>query len=474
MENEAKKRSARIMPHNIEAEQSVLGCCLLDDTALLHIMENLKVEDFYTQSHQTIFESMVEIYSANKPVDYITLSDELDRRGVLESVGGIDYITTLTNIVPSAANSKHYVTIVKRDSTLRKLIRSSQDIIDHAYDAEEEDVLSYAEKCVFDIAEKEDKSNLEQVNNALNNVLKNFEEIHRNGGAIRGVSTGFTELDVLTNGGFHKSELIILAARPGFGKSSLAMNFVTHAALECGKTCAVFSLEMPREQIMQRTLCSVTGVSLQKALRAKLNTEDWKALWEGNKSLSDVGIYIDDSSLNTPTEILSKCRRLKREHGLDLVMIDYLQLMSSAGKHKENRQQEISELTRSLKIAAKELDVPIILLSQLSRDVEKREDHRPVISDLRESGSIEQDADIVMFIYNASKYSDAEIEDAPDVCELIVAKHRNGPLGTIKMRWVADITSFVDMAPNAEVKSLEENAPPERKNSSSGNEDLDF
>lgn len=467
MEKENKKQVARVMPHNIDAEQSVLGCCLLDDKALLQVMESLKVEDFYTQSHQTIFESMMDIYSANKPVDYITLVDELERRGVADAIGGIDYITTLTNIVPSAANSKHYVDIVKRDSILRKLIRSSQEVIEHAYSAEDEDVLAFAEKNIFDIAEKEDKSNLEQVNGALSNVLKNFEEIHKNGGAVRGISSGFTGLDVMTNG-FQKSDLIILAARPGFGKSSLAMNFVTNAALGQGKICAFFALEMPKEQIMQRTLCSITGVSLTKALRGRLNTDDWKALWEGNKQLTDVGIYIDDSSLNTPTEILSKCRRLKREKGLDMVVIDYLQLMSSGSRQKENRQQEISDMTRSLKIAAKELNVPIIVLSQLSRDVEKREDHRPVVSDLRESGSIEQDADIVLFIYNASKYSDAEVEDSPDVCTLIVAKHRNGPLGDVKMRWVPEITSFVDVAPNAEVQSLEDSAPPERKGNDGG------
>ena len=239
----------------------------------------------------------------------------------------------------------------------------------------------------------------------------------------------------------------------------------TNIAIDFGKKCAFFALEMDREQIMQRALCSVSGVSLEKARKGKLTSEDWKALFEGNKKLADTGIYIDDSSLNTPAEILSKCRRLKREKGLDMVVIDYLQLMSGSGKHKENRQQEISELTRSLKIAARELEVPIILLSQLSRAVEQREDHRPIVSDLRESGSIEQDADIVMFIYSAAKYSDAETEDSPDTCEIIVAKNRNGPQGTAKVRWVPEITTFVDIAPSAEVRSLEENIPPERKSS---------
>jgi len=459
-----KKRIARAMPYNIEAEQSVLGCCLLDENALLAVMGALKAEDFYTQAHKTIFENMQAIYNANKVVDYVTLSDELDRQGMLESIGGIDYIITLTNTVPSATNVSHYISIVKRDSTLRKLITSSQEIIDHAYDPEEEDVLAFAEKNIFDIAEKESSSNLEQVGPALSNVLKDLEEIQRNGGQIKGIPSGFSQIDAITNG-FHKSELIILAARPGFGKSSLAMNFATNIAIDYGKKCAFFALEMDREQIMQRALCSVSGVSLEKARKGKLTSEDWKALFEGNKKLADTGIYIDDSSLNTPAEILSKCRRLKREKGLDMVVIDYLQLMSGSGKHKENRQQEISELTRSLKIAARELEVPIILLSQLSRAVEQREDHRPIVSDLRESGSIEQDADIVMFIYSAAKYSDAETEDSPDTCEIIVAKNRNGPQGTAKVRWVPEITTFVDIAPSAEVKSLEENIPPERKSS---------
>lgn len=475
MDKKKATKIARITPHSIEAEQSVLGCCLLDENAVLNIMMALNVEDFYIKSHKTIFESMQTIYASNKPIDYVTLTDELERKGLLEEVGGIDYISTLTNIVPSAANAKHYIDIVKRDSILRKLITSSQDIIDKAYEGEEENVLGYAEKKIFDIAEKEDSSNLSPINEALDSVLSKFEEIDKNAGAIRGVSTGLSELDRVTNG-LQKSDLILIAARPGFGKTSLAMNIVNHAALNGKCSCAVFSLEMPKEQIAQRTLCSISGVSMQKALTGKLDQSDWKALWEGNKKLADAKIYIDDSSLNTPTEILSKCRRLKREQGLDLIMIDYLQLMSSNKANRDgNRQQEISELTRNLKIAARELQVPIILLSQLSRDVEKRkEDHRPVLSDLRESGAIEQDADIVMFIYNASKYSDAELEDGPNVCEIIIAKHRNGPLANIKVKWIPEITTFVDLGKSNETKSLEETAPPPEYFGDSGVDDIEY
>ena len=461
MENKPNKVTARITPHSIEAEQSCLGCLLLDDSAVLGIMAVLKEADFYVKAHKTIFESMREIYTANRPIDYVTLTDDLERKGVLEAVGGIDYITTLTNIVPSAANYKHYVDIVKRDSMLRKLISSSQDIIDKAYDGTEENVLAFAEKSIFDIAEKEDTSSLEQINESLGSVLKKFEEIDKNAGAIRGVATGIQGLDKVTNG-LQKSDLILIAARPGVGKTSLAMNIVNHAALNGKCSCAVFSLEMPKEQIAQRTLCSVSGVSMEKALMGKLSPSDWKALWEGNKKLASAKIYIDDSSLNTPTEILSKCRRLKREHGLDLIMIDYLQLMSSKSVSKEtSRQQEIADFTKALKSAAKELQVPIILLSQLSRDVEKRQgDHKPQLSDLRESGAIEQDADIVMFIYDASKYSDTESNEGPNIRELIVAKHRNGALAEIKVKWIPEITTYVDANRSNDVASLEETAPP--------------
>lgn len=457
----SKEKKARTIPHNIEAEQSVLGCNLLDENVALQIMEKLNVEDFYTEAHKTIFSAMKKIYDLSKPIDYITLTDELEREGLLESVGGIDYITTLTNVLPSATNYKHYCDIVKRDSLLRKIIRSSQDIIERAYEEQDDDLLGYAEKAIFDISEKEDFSALTPITDTLGNVINKFEEIAKNGGNNKGIPTGFAALDKLTNG-FQRGDLILVAARPSVGKTSLAMNLINNAALLGKCKCAVFSLEMPKEQIAQRTLCSISGVSMEKALSGKLNQNDWKALWEGNKKLGEAKIYVDDSSMNTQVEILSKCRRLKREQGgLDLVMIDYLQLMNSAKKGKDvNRQQEISDITRNLKIAAKELQVPIILLSQLSRDIEKREGHKPVLSDLRESGAIEQDADIVMFIHNPSKYGDVEEEAGPNICELIVAKHRNGALGTIKIKWIPEITTFVDVGADSDAKSLESMAPP--------------
>lgn len=439
------KKNVKMMPHSIEAEQAVLGCVLIDENVPLQVMSVLKEEDFYLESHSQIFSAMNSIYNTNRPVDFVTLSDELDKTGVLEGVGGIEYITLLTNVVPSSANYLHYVDIVKRDSVLRKLIASGQKIIENAYESEDKtEALGMAEKLIFEIAQNEDRSSLEHIGDSLKTVIDKFDKIAKDNSVLRGLSTGFKDLDRVTNG-LQNSDLILLAARPGVGKTSLAMNIVSNVAITQGKRCAIFSLEMPKTQLAQRALCSVATVSMAKALKGELNVEEWKAIWAANKQLNDSGLYIDDSSMNTPIDILSKCRRLKRESGLDLVMIDYLQLMNGGGKVKDNRQQEISEITRYLKIAARELNVPIILLSQLSRAVETRKDHRPVLSDLRESGSIEQDADIVMFIYKADMYNDVVNEDEPGVCELNIAKHRNGSLETIKLRWFGEYTTFVDI-----------------------------
>ena len=438
-------KNAKMMPHNTEAEQAILGCLLIDENLPLHVMNALNEDDFYLESHSRIFSAMNSLYNSNRPVDFVTLSDELDKTGILETVGGIDYITMLTNVVPSSANYGHYVEIVKRDSVLRKLIASGQKIIETAFASDNKtDALGTAEKLIFEIAQNEDRSSLEHIGDALKNVIDKFDKIAKDNTALRGLSTGFKDLDRVTNG-LQNSDLILLAARPGVGKTSFAMNIVTNIAINQGKKCAIFSLEMPNTQLAQRALCSVASVSMAKALKGDLNVEEWKAIWAANKKLNESGLYIDDSSMNTPIDILSKCRRLKRENGLDLVMIDYLQLMNSGGKVKDNRQQEISEITRYLKIAARELNVPIIVLSQLSRAVETRKDHRPQLSDLRESGSIEQDADIVMFIYKADMYNDVVNEDGPGICELNIAKHRNGSLETIKLRWIGEYTTFVDI-----------------------------
>ena len=388
---------------------------------------------------------MQELYRSNKPIDFVTVTDLLDKNGELEQVGGIDYITTLTNVVPSATNYKHYVDIVKRDSLFRKLIQSGQKIIENAYDAvDDKSALKFAEKEIFDISESQDFSSLEHIDNAIKEVIEKLNKIAKDPTSLRGLPTGFTDLDAITNG-LQNSDLILLAARPGVGKTSFAMNVVNNVAIMGKKNVAIFSLEMPKTQIAQRSMCSIGGVSMEKALKGKLDVDEWTALVKASRKLSEAKIYIDDSSINDPNDILSKCRRIKREHGLDLVMIDYLQLMK-ADKHStfDNKVLEVGEITRSLKIAARELNVPIILLSQLSRAVEQRKgDHKPVLSDLRDSGSIEQDADIVMFIYKPDMYNDV-VSEEPDIAELIIAKHRHGPLGTVKLRWIGETTSFAN------------------------------
>lgn len=439
-------KNIKIMPHSLEAEQAVLGCLLIDNDCSINIMNRLKSSDFYTDSHQNIFDVMFTLYQTNVPIDFVTVTEALEKKNLLESIGGIDYITSLTNVIPSAANYGHYVDIVKKDSILRNLIYAGQKIIERAYDDDDAKAgISFAEKTIFDIAQNEEMSSLEHIGSALKGVIDKFDMIAKDPTLVNGMPTGFKALDEILNG-LHNSDLILLAARPGVGKTSLAMNIVNNVAINSKKKCAIFSLEMPKIQLAQRSLCSVGCVSMSKALKGKLDTNEWKALWQANKKLAEAGIYVDDSSMNTPSDILSKCRRLKREQGLDLIMIDYLQLMNS-GTHSnsDNRQQEISEITRYLKIAAKELDVPIILLSQLSRAVEARKDHRPVLSDLRESGAIEQDADIVIFIYKADMYNDVVNEDEPGVCEVIIAKHRNGSPGTVKLRWYGEYTTFMDL-----------------------------
>ena len=344
------------------------------------IMKNINIEDyvmitekdFYSESHRTIFEAMVELYKINQPIDFVTVVDKLEKANTLNSVGGIEYITTLTNSIPSAVNYKTYIDIIKRDSLSRSLISVGQQIIEKSYSGEDSDaLLSYAEKCVYEIAQKEEKSSLEHIGGALNDAIKNMDEIAKNGGQIRGISTGITEFDALTNG-LQNSDLILLAARPGVGKTSFAMNIAINAAVEQKKICAIFSLEMPRVQIAQRALCSVAKVSMGKAKKGKLTTEEWKYIWTANKKLIEAKLYVNDSSLVTPMEVLDKCRRLKRDKGLDLIVIDYLQLMTPDKQSKDdNRQQDVAQITRFLKIAAKELNVPIILLSQISRAIEE-------------------------------------------------------------------------------------------------------
>lgn len=443
------------MPHNLEAEAALLGCIIIDGDIQSELLETLKEDDFYQESDRLVFDAMRKVYGARKPVDVVTLTDMLEREGTLERAGGLQRITELAEITPSAANYKQYFEIVRRDAIRRSLIRAAKGIIEvSTAGTEAREAVAYAEKQVYDISKQEDSSQLAGLADGavIRQVLGKFEDIQSDPNAFRGLETGFKHLDRITNG-LQKSDLIVIAARPGMGKTSLAMNIVENVCLNKGKTAAVFSLEMPRSQIVQRLLCAHADVSMEKALSGKLAQKEWKNLMIASDKLQKSKLFIDDSSRVTPQEILSKCRRLAASTGsIDLVMIDYIQLMGGApsggvkgGGSFENRQQEIASITRDLKIMAKELDVPVIALSQLRR-IQTKE---PQLSDLRESGAIEQDADIVMFINRPDVTATAEELAKKTVvkgaAELILAKHRNGSLGRVQLRFIGESTKFVDV-----------------------------
>ncbi|MBR2967691.1 MAG: replicative DNA helicase [Clostridia bacterium] len=439
----------KIMPQNNEAEQALLCCVLIDEYVPNEILSQLVPEDFYSHAHQMIFEAMKNIYADNKPIDIITLVQELEKLGNMEAVGGINYVSSLSNVLPSAANWASYLEIVKQNKLRRQLIDLSNKVANVAYSGEE-DAMSYAEKQIFALGEGKTRMDLKPISDAASEAIERMELVERDPLFFRGIPTGFKRLDNLLNG-FQAGDLIIIAARPGQGKTSIGMNFIQAAAFserttETGKkvpiSAAVFSLEMPAVQLARRMLCSVAKVDMTKANSGNLLDAEWNRLMLAKTKLDKASIYVDDTSATTPVDIISKCRKLKREKGLDIVMIDYLQLMSPS-KRVENRQQEISDITRNLKIAAKELNVPILLLSQLSRDVEKRKEKVPVMSDLRESGAIEQDADIIMFLYRQYADSDKNVtEEERDAVQLIVAKHRNGQTDTIDLRWRGSCVSF--------------------------------
>ncbi len=439
------------MPHNLEAEAALLSCILIDESIQSDVLELLKEEDFYQSSHREILKAMKAVYGGRKPVDVVTLSDRLDRDGKLESAGGLEYITELAQTVPSAANYKQYFEIVRRDSVNRALIRAAKNVIENSVNSpEERDALEYAEKQVYDVSRREDGSALMGLSDgtAVQAVIGKLEAIQQDPNAYRGLETGFKHLDRITHG-LQKGNLIIIAARPGMGKTSLAMNIVEYACLKRNNVAAVFSLEMPYNEILQRLLFSYAEVSMEKGLSGKLVQKEWKNLMVASDRLQKSKIFIDDSSVVTPAEILSKCRRLKSAEGrLDVVMIDYIQLMGSETPVRGgdfNRQQEVASITRALKIMAKELDVPVIALSQLRR-IQTKEAQ---LSDLRESGAIEQDADIVMFInrpdVGASPEELAKGNIVKGAAELVIAKHRNGATGRIQLRFIGESTKFIDV-----------------------------
>lgn len=429
----------RSMPHNLEAEQSVLGSMLMDKTAIAAAAETLEGEDFYRDSHKVIFKSIKELYQKDIPVDMITLIEHLRSTEKLDEAGGISYITEISGSVPSTANLTSYIQIVEDKAILRRLIRSATEIIETSYNKQDDvdAVVDLAEKNVFNISEKKNTSDFEPMNVVLERGFEEIERIYNNKGETTGVPSGFKDLDEKTSG-FQGGDMVLIAARPSMGKTTFALNLAQHAALRAGKSVAIFSLEMSKEQLAYKLLCAEANVDMLKLRTGNLDEKDWENIARASGPLADAKIFIDDTAGVSIMEMRSKCRRLKIEHGIDMILIDYLQLMSGSGE--ESRQQEVSEISRSIKAIAKEMKCPVIALSQLSRAPEQRADHRPMLSDLRESGSIEQDADLVMFLYR-DEYYDKESEDK-NVAECIIAKQRNGPVGTVKLAWLGQYSKF--------------------------------
>jgi len=434
----------RIPPHNQEAEQSVIGAIFLEPQALITAAEILQYEDFYRVAHQKIFQTMNKLSDQGKPIDVVTVTEELSSKKELEDVGGLSYLTEIANAVPTAANIAHYARIVEEKALLRRLIRVATNIVEDGYTREDEveALLSEAEKKMMEVSNRKNAGDFRHIKDVLVQTYDNIELLHARKGDITGVPTGFRDLDRIT-AGFQRNDLIIVAARPSVGKTAFALNVAQNVATKTEENVAIFSLEMGAEQLVMRMLCAEGNIDAQILRTGALSAEDWRKLTMAMGSLSNAGIFIDDTPGIRINEIRSKCRRLKQEYGLGMILIDYLQLIQGSGNGKENRQQEVSEISRSLKALARELQVPVIALSQLSRGVEQRQDKRPMMSDLRESGSIEQDADIVSFLYREDYY-DKETENQ-NMIEIIIAKQRNGPTGTVTLAFVKEFNKFVNV-----------------------------
>ena len=434
----------KVPPHDVEAEQAVLGSMLTDKDAVISAIEVLKEDDFYRTDNKSIYEAIINLYNRAEPIDIITVKAELESLGKFEQVGGLEYLASLPDKVPTTANAMKYIKIVEEKSTLRNLIKTANEIIELGYDPTEDvsDIMEGAEKKIFNIMQNYDKKSYSPIKDILVDSFTQLEELYNRKQHITGVPSGFTELDYKT-AGFHGSDLVLIAARPAMGKSAFALNIATNAAVRANVPVVIFSLEMSKEQMVNRILCSEAMVDSNKVRTGKLEEDDWTKLAGSIGPLSDAEIYIDDTPGISVMEIRAKCRKLKLEKNIGMVVIDYLQLVQGSNKRNGSREQEISEISRSLKILAKELNVPVIALSQLSRAVEQRPDHRPMLSDLRESGAIEQDADIVMFLYRDDYYNpDSEKKD---IAEVIIAKHRGGSLGTVDLLWLGSYTKFVNL-----------------------------
>jgi replicative DNA helicase len=434
----------RLPPQNIEAEQAVLGAIFLEPSSLTVATEILIPEDFYRASHQKIFNAMLKLNDDGKVVDLVTVTEELAAAKLIEDTGGVSYLSELASSVPTAANIEYYARIVEEKSLLRRLIRTATEIASDGYSREDEveALLSEAEKNILAVAQRKNAGSFHNIKDVLVRTYDNIEEMHNRVGEITGISTGFAELDRMT-AGFQRNDLIIVGARPSVGKTAFALNIAANVATKTGENVAIFSLEMGAEQLVMRMLCSEGNIDAQRLRTGSLTDDDWGKLTMAMGSLSNSGIFIDDTPGVRISDIRSKCRRLQQEHGLGMILIDYLQLILGSGRSGENRQQEVSEISRSLKQLARELKVPVIALSQLSRGVEQRQDKRPMMSDIRESGSIEQDADIVAFLYR-DDYYDKESENK-NIIEIIIAKQRNGPTGTVSLAFVKEYNKFVNL-----------------------------
>ena len=434
----------KVPPHDEDAEQAVLGSMLTDNDAVMAAVEVLKEDAFYREDNKIIYQAILNLYSKSEPIDIITLKDELESMGKFEQVGGFEYLASLPDKVPTTANVQKYIKIVEEKSVLRNLIKTANEIIELGYNPTEdvEDIMDGAEKKIFDIMQSKNTKSYTPIKDVLVESFTNLEKLYNQKQHVTGVPTQFYDLDDKT-AGLHGSELILFAARPAMGKTAFALNIATNAALRANVPVAIFSLEMSKDQLVNRMLCSEAMVDSNKVRTGKLDEEDWTKLAEAIGPLSEAGVYIDDTPGISVMEIRTKCRKLKMEKNIGLVVIDYLQLISGSNKRNGSREQEISEISRSLKVLAKELNVPVIALSQLSRAVEQRDDHRPMLSDLRESGAIEQDADIVMFLYRDDYYNKESAEK--DIAEVIIAKQRGGSTGTVKLYWMGNYTKFVNI-----------------------------
>jgi replicative DNA helicase len=434
----------RVPPQNIEAEQAVLGAILIEADALATVSELLHIDDFYRKTHQMIYEAILKTANSGEPVDLITVTAALQDAGQIDEVGGVAYLAHLANAVPTAANVEYYAKLVREKSVLRRLINTATKIAATGYEGgvDVEEILGEAEKRILEISQQGSLGKgFTPIKDVLLNTFERIEYLYNNKGQVTGIPSGYPDLDRMTNG-FNRSDLIIIAARPAVGKTAFALNIAQNIAVRAGETVAIFSLEMGAEQLVQRMLCAEANIDAGKLRTGFLDEEDWPKLTMAVGTLSEAPIFIDDTPGITVQDIRSKCRRLKAEHGLGLILIDYLQLIQGRGK-SDNRQQEVSEISRTLKLIARELNVPVIALSQLSRSVEQRQDKRPMMSDLRESGSIEQDADIVSFLYRDDYYNPES--ERKNIVEVIIAKQRSGPTGTVELVFLKNFNKFVSL-----------------------------